>query len=522
MSASSLGPEGTCRRTADRVPRGIVAALLVAYTGYVVLFALMPFRLSIGTADSIAALFNTKFQGLSGLFRVTPWDVWTNILFFIPLGVLVVLLPSISERAWHSQIFFASVAAVLLSSCVEVAQVFFSRAPSMADIVYNTLGGAVGGLMGIGARAIACTYGKGWARDLRTRTAQAFILTGHLLLLFIVIGLPLPLARDFRNWDPTFRLLLGNEGSLDRPWQGVMKLVAIYDRALTPGEVWRNFSAGPLAESREKRTDNGLLVYYDFSEKAGAIVHDRAGSGFPVDLRIGDPSRVEWITPNGLMLSAGTVVSSSEPPQKLVQERFSPRNELSVEAWVAPADLAQTGPARIVSYSLDADTRNFTLGQQNREVVFRLRTPVSGPNGTTPALETDDSPLDLDTQHLVATYRDGIETLYVNGATHGTALLQGHESLSDRIVHSVGEPFKWPLYSAMIFPLGFLSGLYYGARFIGRVRLMSFGTAFIGVLLILALRMVAFETPFDPIFVMVGVSTLLASVLLLPPSLDSL
>ena len=48
----------------------------------------------------------------------------------------------------------------------------------------------------------------------------------------------------FNNWDSGYALMLGNESSLDRPWLGELHLVAIYDRALSSGEVSLNYNAG--------------------------------------------------------------------------------------------------------------------------------------------------------------------------------------------------------------------------------------------------------------------------------------
>ncbi|HYE97746.1 MAG TPA: LamG-like jellyroll fold domain-containing protein, partial [Planctomycetota bacterium] len=52
-----------------------------------------------------------------------------------------------------------------------------------------------------------------------------------------------PHEGDFRTWDESYRLLLGNELSKDRAWLGELRLVAVYARALTPAEVQRNFLA---------------------------------------------------------------------------------------------------------------------------------------------------------------------------------------------------------------------------------------------------------------------------------------
>jgi len=46
------------------------------------------------------------------------------------------------------------------------------------------------------------------------------------------------------EWDNSFALVLGNEVSNDKPWAGVVRLVAIHDRALTPEQIKQNFAAG--------------------------------------------------------------------------------------------------------------------------------------------------------------------------------------------------------------------------------------------------------------------------------------
>jgi hypothetical protein len=46
------------------------------------------------------------------------------------------------------------------------------------------------------------------------------------------------------NWDNTFALVLGNEVSGDRSWQGLIKFVAIHSRAMSAAQVMQNFNAG--------------------------------------------------------------------------------------------------------------------------------------------------------------------------------------------------------------------------------------------------------------------------------------
>ena len=46
------------------------------------------------------------------------------------------------------------------------------------------------------------------------------------------------------DWDDTFAFVLGNEVSGDRQFQGVFRMVAIYNRAITPAQITQNFQAG--------------------------------------------------------------------------------------------------------------------------------------------------------------------------------------------------------------------------------------------------------------------------------------
>lgn len=46
------------------------------------------------------------------------------------------------------------------------------------------------------------------------------------------------------DWDNSFAFVLGNEVSNNRQWQGVVRLVAIHNRALTQPQIQQNFEAG--------------------------------------------------------------------------------------------------------------------------------------------------------------------------------------------------------------------------------------------------------------------------------------
>ncbi len=68
------------------------------------------------------------------------------------------------------------------------------------------------------------------------------------------------------GWDDTFALVLGNETSNNRQWEGVLRFVAIHDHALTPEQVQQNFAAG-VGEKYFLLFDVGPLI----GESAGKV-----------------------------------------------------------------------------------------------------------------------------------------------------------------------------------------------------------------------------------------------------------
>ncbi len=89
-------------------------------------------------------------------------------------------------------------------------------------------------------------------------------------------------------------------------------------------------------------------------------------------------------------------------------------NQLTLEATITPANINQGGPARIVTFSTDPGTRNFTLGQDKDHLILRLRTPQTGENGVIP--EVTLCPVQAgQTRHVVVTYADSRVVCYLDG-----------------------------------------------------------------------------------------------------------
>ncbi len=89
-------------------------------------------------------------------------------------------------------------------------------------------------------------------------------------------------------------------------------------------------------------------------------------------------------------------------------------NKLTVEAVITTHSIDQTGPARIITFSSGASTRNFTIGQKLNKLVFKLRTTASGLNGNDPELELADI-LPNRPVHLMVCYAPGSLQCYIDG-----------------------------------------------------------------------------------------------------------
>lgn len=171
------------------------------------------------------------------------------------------------------------------------------------------------------------------------------------------------------------------------------------------------------------REQNGLVALYSFDEGTGTTVTDVSGVGAALDLTILSPAAVTW-TPGGLSVDSSSLISSGVAATKVI-DAATASNSISIEAWIKPTSLSQTGPARIVSLSDDTLNRNFTLGQQNTEFETRLKTTSTNSNGT-PATTTTGTAASTSLTHVLYT-RDaaGNVTVYVDGSIVQTGTVAG-------------------------------------------------------------------------------------------------
>ena len=226
------------------------------------------------------------------------------------------------------------------------------------------------------------------------------------------------LRDEFHNcWDPN------NTGSSDCAASAVVMENAItqfansisldpFDTSLVASKAM-TLPDGIVA-SGGNRYDNNVIAMYQFKTGSGNIAYDT--SGVAPDMHLTLSGGVDWVGGWGINITSGKAQATTTTSQKLYN-LITATGEYTIEAWVAPANVSQQGPARIVSYSAGTTERNFTLGQTQYNYNFLNRSTTTDANGD-PSLDTADADEDLQAtlQHVVVTY-DPVNgrRIYVNG-----------------------------------------------------------------------------------------------------------
>jgi hypothetical protein len=184
-----------------------------------------------------------------------------------------------------------------------------------------------------------------------------------------------------------------------------------------------------LVASGGNRYTSNMIGLWEFKTGKGSVAYDTSGVEPALNLTLS--GGVTWVGGWGINVKSGKAQGSTTASKKL-HDLIAATGEYSIEAWVAPGNVAQED-ARIVSYSGGTTTRNFMLGQTLYSYDFynrSSRTDQAGdPKLTTAAADED---LQATLQHVVATY-DPVNgrRIYVNGVYTGDADPAAGGTISD-------------------------------------------------------------------------------------------
>ncbi len=163
------------------------------------------------------------------------------------------------------------------------------------------------------------------------------------------------------------------------------------------------------------------VVLYQFNEDSSSQIIDSSGVNPPAHLEIPDQKSLKRAS-GSLTLLRPTFLASKTPPTKLINA-VKKSGEITISAWITPANLSQSGPARIVTISRDSSNRNATLGQDKSTFDARFRTDRTGTNGT-PSLSSG-KVLTKQTHVVFTRSKNGKGTTFINGRQSGQRNFSG-------------------------------------------------------------------------------------------------
>ena len=278
-----------------------------------------------------------------------PGDFLANIFLFIPWGFFVAGMFAKGYFRRHRALIVL-VLGLVLSGMVEFVQLGLpSRIPALADILANLWGTGVG----VWLEASRGERLRSWFSSFGGRISRA--MTIRVLVGLVVIHTVLVWGM-FRYAD--YRSSFSN-------WD----------------------SSYPMNIGNERTGDRPWVGDLD-----GALLWESVLSGGEADPL--------WS------------LDSPAGPFDQRTEALMQSGKFTLSVVVQTGDTSQTGPGRIISLSVDPLHRNLTLGQEGPDLVFRLRTPFTGLNGSNPALIVPGVFSEVEKRHIVVTYDGAVLKVY--------------------------------------------------------------------------------------------------------------
>ncbi|MEM8718605.1 MAG: VanZ family protein [Cyanobacteria bacterium P01_G01_bin.39] len=306
-------------------------------------------------------------------------DYWQNILLFISWGFGIAAIISRKQKSHILVVLACFAASATLSITVEITQIFLpSRVSNLTDIICNTIGGTIGGVLYYYQRntikfILAIITGNIEQLSIKS-IVKVFIIYCSLIALAITV---LFNSVNLNTWDDYY-LAFGNEVSGDRPWQGYLNNLYVSDRAFNIDQV-----KTALGQANTLKQDYSSISAASFNHSESFY---RDHNNLLPDLHWQKTNQqINGDYDQSIYLNKNQWLKSQQKAKKLVNH-LKVSNEFTLSLSLAPSDIYQAGYGRIFALSAGIYAHNLILAQQENDLYIRLRTSVSGSNATEPEL----------------------------------------------------------------------------------------------------------------------------------------
>ncbi|OAN38221.1 teicoplanin resistance protein VanZ [Chloroflexus islandicus] len=375
--------------------RGV--ALLLPVLALIFALTLYPFAFSDSLPPQPAL---TLITGLSHVF-----DMLQNVLLFTPLGIALHWLLAGMGAGRRGQMVGALLVAGGLALAIEVAQLFIpGRTAALVDVLANAGGAALGS--GRLAQPVAPVVDRmaGWCLAVVRQTPAALAGVGLIGWLLVAGGLlaywqqaTLP-----SNWSERYALQIGAASDGRRFWPGYAGFVALYDHAFTAAKARATLTPAAALAAQP-------LFAYDLTQFPpaldGPFAHSLAAQGKPA------------FTAEGVGVGYQRWLASSEPLAG-VAAAVAQARAFTLVAQLAPREPERVAEGLMVNVGREIDSHNISLIQSGRDLLVRIRLPLTRPLNDRPALRFTEVFRDAKPRVVAFSYDGVTARLFVDGQPH--------------------------------------------------------------------------------------------------------
>jgi hypothetical protein len=207
--------------------------------------------------------FSAQFVLQEFKFASSVKDYWENILLFMPLGISLAMMLAPKQLSTPAILIVVCLGSILISSAVEITQFCLpSRVSNVTDIICNSLGGTLGGILYFWRSQIIQLLKGIVCRDFERLSLKSLLRAIACYCFLVMVSIwALAVNVNLSNWDDNFYLTIGNEVTGDRPWNGQISDLYISDRGLNPSEVQQVLKAFEFTPA------NSFLSYLPWERK---------------------------------------------------------------------------------------------------------------------------------------------------------------------------------------------------------------------------------------------------------------
>jgi hypothetical protein len=452
--------------------------ILIAALVGILFLTLYPFRFAFGRHPSGHVLpFLLNGWGKQG----GPFDAFLNVLLFVPYGFGLAERFGEQGKSRTATLGATLAAGALLSYTIEFLQFYIPlRDSGWEDVLTNSAGSVTGFLLFEVCGAVALRF---LSETERLRGAWLTLWRSVLILLLYfglwsVISVLLQKQIQLSNWQPDTLLVVGHtaSGQVGSGWKGEVYRLELWDQAVPDLIAQRLTSQGPADALAP-----AALAAYDFS-----------GSPPFQDQRHFLPE-LSWTPQTPVATDAGAAVFdgkvwlTSRIPVSAWVNDVRAAQQFALLVRCEPAEITGTD-GRIVSVSQTSGPPNLELRQEDTNLIFWFRTPLSVKRSRL-AWDIPDIFAAKQPRDLLFSYDGSDLSLFVDGKKErrsyglgpGAALAQ----LFRRVKPGELEGYRYIFYALVFFPAGCLLGLAcrnLAARPLAQSLLMVLGTLLPAVL----------------------------------------